>query len=97
MLRLTTDLTADTVRIHAPSTSQFAVNIAKLVWPSNQVFWRPGAVVLVPLARWRDAVAGVPLLPAQVFLVGAIGPAVERAVRRLSSSICCWTEMALWC
>jgi len=122
MLRITTDLTSDTVRIHAPSTTQFAVNISKLVWPTRTVFWRPGAVVLLPLGRWRDAVAGVPLmhfpnnaallatqtnvlpkqtrnelirlkpsgrgpkgekLDAQVFLVGAIGTAVRRAVQKL--------------
>jgi putative cell wall-binding protein len=62
MLRISTDLTADTVRIHAPSTTNFAVNIAKLVWPTNKVFWRPGVVVLLPLTKWRDAVAGVPLI-----------------------------------
>ncbi len=122
MLRISTDLTADTVRISAPNTSRLAASISNLVWPDNQVFWRPGAVVLLPLNRWRDAVAGVPLihfpnnaallatntntlpaatrietlrlkppgegvhgekLPAQVFLVGAIGTAVRSAVRRL--------------
>ncbi|MGI5921742.1 MAG: cell wall-binding repeat-containing protein [Syntrophomonadaceae bacterium] len=62
MLRIATDLTSDTVRLHAPTTTQFGVNISNLVWPNREVPWRPGAVVLLPLGRWREAVSGLPLI-----------------------------------
>lgn len=62
MLTVRTDLTADTVRISAPNVSQFAATIAELVWPNRRVFWRPGAAVLLPLNRWRESVAGAPLI-----------------------------------
>ncbi|MEN6462220.1 MAG: cell wall-binding repeat-containing protein [Syntrophomonas sp.] len=62
MLRITTDLTANTVRIQAPTITQFAVNISKLVWLDVEDFSHPRTVVLLPLGRWREAVAGVPLM-----------------------------------
>ncbi len=62
MLTIRTDLTADTVRLAAPSATQLAATIAQLVWPNRRVFWRPGAAVLLPLNRWRESVAGVPLI-----------------------------------
>ncbi|MGE5404899.1 MAG: cell wall-binding repeat-containing protein [Candidatus Saccharibacteria bacterium] len=61
MLRLNTDITADTVRIYGRDAVDLAVNISNLVWPDSRVFWKPGAVVLLSLNSWQDAVAGVPL------------------------------------
>ncbi|MGE5416492.1 MAG: cell wall-binding repeat-containing protein [Acidobacteriota bacterium] len=61
MLRLNTDITVDTVRIYGRDAIDLAVNISNLVWPDSKVFWKPGAVVLLSLNRWQDAVAGVPL------------------------------------
>lgn len=50
--------TMDTTRVYAEDPVTFSIHISQMVFPSPTVFWRPAAVILVPLEPYHYSFIG---------------------------------------